>query len=434
MDLTRLVSRSIVPLGLACSAAACSASGDGSMASRRTGLAGAAEGDTLGENPGGLDLGGGAMPSEGAGLDLGNGVTTSTGGDGRACVTTSAEAVLMSEPVDIILVLDNSGSMEDELQAVEENININFANILQQSGIDYRVILISRHRQEARAASEEASTSICVSSPLSGLSVCPAEEPVLSERFFQYSIKIESTDSFDRILETYGPGGEEDKFDFAPNGWSQWLRPDARKVFLEMTDDNAAMPVDTFLILLTALAPDQFGPDPNNLNFVWHSIVGVGEKANPTDAYLPGEPINTALCTGNDNDVENAGESYQDLSIRTGGLRLPLCQFTAYDVVFQTIAQQVVVSSGIACEFDLPAAPEGSTLALDQIAVAYQPGDGSSSVQFGQAASVGACQANAFYLDNQRVVLCPETCSAINVDPFAQVDVLFTCESQIILR
>ena len=46
--------------------------------------------------------------------------------------------------------------------ADDQNINVNFASILNNAGVDYRVILLSRHRVEDRSASESASTSICV--------------------------------------------------------------------------------------------------------------------------------------------------------------------------------------------------------------------------------------------------------------------------------
>src|SRR5690606_6338718 len=108
-----------------------------------------------------------------------------------ACVIDQEEAEIVRQPVDIILLLDNSGSMADELEAVEANINVNFASILASRDVDYHMILISRHRQEPRDESEEASTSICVSSPLSGLDSCDdAEQPAFTERFFQYSTKL----------------------------------------------------------------------------------------------------------------------------------------------------------------------------------------------------------------------------------------------------
>jgi hypothetical protein len=355
------------------------------------------------------------------------------------CVKSTAQATLIQLPVDIILLLDNSGSMSDELGAVEANINGNFAEILASSGVDYRMILISRHRQEPRDESEEASTSICVASPLSGLDDCSnADAPAFSERFFQYSTKLESDDSFDVLLDTYAPpfdsSDREEKFDRAPLGWSTWLRPGTKKVFLEMTDDDEDMPVADFVQTLLGAAPEPFGADPEHPSFVFHSIVGVAEKQDPTQPYLSSEPINDATCTGNDNEVQNAGQSYQELSRMTGGLRFPLCQFGAYDVVFRTIAEDVVQRRGIECDFEIPPTPPGrGDIDLETVALEYGSSAGGAVIQFGQAPTPATCQANAFYIDSQRVHLCPEACSAISNDPTASVSVLFTCESQLIV-
>lgn len=356
----------------------------------------------------------------------------------EACVITKDEATFVRQPVDIILLLDNSGSMSDELGAVEANINESFASILTSSDVDYRVILISRHRQEPRDESEEASTSICVTSPLSGLADCEeADEPMFSERFFQYSTKLESSDSFDVLLDTYAPPFDDDereeKFDQAPSGWSAWLRQGAKKVFLEMTDDDEDMPIAEFIASLSGMAPEHFGSDPQSPGFVFHSIIGVAEKSTPTDAYLPDEPVQAETCTGNDNDVENSGESYQELSRITGGLRFPLCQFGAYDVVFRSIAEDVVLTREIACDVEVPPGPPGLELDLDNVAIEYFGGAGAAPVQFGQAPDLASCQADAFYIAEGRLNLCPETCSAIRRDRTASMTVLFTCESQIIV-
>jgi hypothetical protein len=355
-----------------------------------------------------------------------------------ACIIDRAGAALVKEPVDIVLVLDNSGSMADELAAVEQNINVNFAAILAESGIDYRVILVSRHRREVRDDSGESSTSICVSSPLSAATDCDdTGRPAFSERFFHYSVKVESTDSFDVLLDTFAPpfqnSGREDKFDQAPDGWSAWLRPSAKKVFLEMTDDAAEMASASFVEQLTALSPAAFGT-PDAPRFVFHSIVGVVEKDPPTAAYLPEEPLVSERCEGNANDVENAGAPYQELSRLTGGLRFPLCQFDGFDVVFRSIAEDVVVTSGVACDFAIPTPPAGQTLNLDQLAVSLARADGSGALQLGQTQSLAECQAGAFYIAGDRINLCPAACEAVRSDPSSDVEVLFTCKSTFLPR
>ncbi len=356
----------------------------------------------------------------------------------EACAVSSEPAGLVRQPVDLILLLDNSGSMSDELEAVEANINANFAAILAQSDIDYRIILISRHRQGPRSESGESSTSICVPAPLSGLLSCDAAPaPILSERFFQYSTKLESDDSFDILLDTFAPPFESDerqeKFDNAPLGWSAWLRPTAKKVFLEVTDDNEDMPLADFLRDLTAMAPEQFGAGAESPSFVFHSIVGLAEKTDPTLPYLPDEPVQLLTCSGGASQVSNSGPTYQELSRLTGGLRFSLCQFGAYDVVFRRIAEDVALTSSVSCDFPMPAAPAGSELDLAKLALQYDPSDGSASRQLAQAPVPSACQPDAFYLVGDRVHLCPDTCSLIQADPAALVDVLFTCESQLLI-
>src|SRR5262245_3392301 len=63
-------------------------------------------------------------------------------------------------PPDIVLVVDNSGSMVEEVYDVERNINFNFSPILSKSGVDYRVILFSSH-------GDSRTQKICVGPPLS---------------------------------------------------------------------------------------------------------------------------------------------------------------------------------------------------------------------------------------------------------------------------
>jgi hypothetical protein len=420
---------------LALASVGCSAS-DADSSSPRVGAGGAGDFFMPAPSLGGTAGGSPTAPGQAPGM---NDFVDPAPGDGQvdvedACVVNTAQAEFVQQAVDIILMLDNSGSMADELQAVEENLNVNFASILASSGVDYRVILLSRHRRQGRDVEEEASTSVCVTTPLSALADCTAApEPVFSDRFFQYSTKLESTDSFDIMLDSYLPPFDaEDQFELAPDGWSAWLRPGAKKVFLELTDDNEDMPVAEMLRQLTSMAPEHFGSDPANPTFVFHSIIGIAEKTPPTDAYLPSEPVEMGVCTGNSNGVDNAGATYQELSRLTGGLRFPLCEFDAFDVVFRTIAQDVVLTSNIACDFAIPPPPQGLTLDLANVAIQYAPGNGSAAVQFGQAPTLDACQPNAFYVANDRLNLCPDACTNIRRDPRANIAVLFTCESQIL--
>jgi hypothetical protein len=134
-------------------------------------------------------------------------------------------------PVDIILVVTNTATMMDEIQALERTLDNSFAQVLAQGGVDYRIILLSGHGSSAT------DQSICVQSPLSGNGNCtsPAACPLNGPRFFHYSTAVRAHDSLSVILTTYNapdPCGE------APQGWSQWLRPGAARVFIEVTDSE----------------------------------------------------------------------------------------------------------------------------------------------------------------------------------------------------
>jgi hypothetical protein len=402
----------------------CSAQGDN--ASRRGTSDAPASGGAAGS---GVQVGVGGA---GGGLSIGGLGTVPTGGigSGQECAVSQAKADLVREAVDVIMVIDTSGSMRDEAQAIEDNVNENFASILDERGVDYRVILIARHREGPRAVTGPDSTAICISSPLGG-GTCPSANPTFGARFFHFNEKIESTTSLDFILSAYR--GQDDSTPVAA-GYAGWLRPGAKKVFLEQTDDNALLPVATFLDSLTQMAPEHFGADPAAPKFVFHSITGIAQKVPPTDPWLPNEDIVTAKCVGGGNTVANAGESYQQLSRLTGGLRFPLCEFAGFDVVFRRIAEDVITRTRVACDFDIPAPPAGKQLDLDKVAVNYTKGDGSGSVQYGQAASVTDCQADAFYIQGERIQLCPDTCALVQADTMAAVNVVFACESTIIVK
>jgi hypothetical protein len=362
--------------------------------------------------------------------------------EGDACAVERAATVESKDPVDIIVIVDNSASMGDELAATERNINESFAQILEDSGLDYRVIALTLHRRANRqSGGNQAATMLCVAKPLSDLDDCTsAPEPEFSERFFQYSTRIQSDDSFDVLLDTYAPpfdfDDREDQFGNAPLGWSEWLRPGVKKVVLEMSDGNEDMAPDDFLRAMSELDPESFGADPGQPEFIFHSIVDVVEKVDLTAPYLPGEEVEPATCSSSTtNTLATSGEVYQEVSRLTGGLRFPICQSAAYDVVFREIAGRVIAQSNIACDFPVPEAPEGRTLNLDAVSVAIEhEGTGAETSTLGQARLAADCAADAFYVENDRIRLCPDVCSAVRGEEGARVDVLFGCQSTIIVR
>lgn len=366
----------------------------------------------------GADFNGGPRGPGGKG-DMTAGPGTDDGGlpfdRDAACAQVSADGTLVKKPVDIIFIIDNSGSMTEEIIGVEKNINTNFATIIGQSGLDYRVIMLSHHGQSSLQR-------ICVSAPLSGNPTCtpPPAVPVNTTKFFHYDYDIQSTDSLTKALATYNLA---DSHGLAPMGWSQWLRTEAVKIFVEITDDQSTLAAANFDSMLLAKTPAMFG-NVNMRNYIFHSIIGVANNNPVTKPWLPSDPVQTTKCGAG---AVNTGPQYQDLSKLTGGLRFPICQYANFDGVFQEIAKGVVQGAQVACEFKVPDPPAGQMVNLDTVVVDYTPSGGGANQTFTQVPNAAACTSGSFYIDMGKIVLCPQTCTTVKGDVMAKVKVLFDC-------
>jgi len=367
-------------------------------------------------------------------------------------------ATLNKDPVDIVLIVDNSCSMGEEMKAVQTNINPSFAQPLTKAGLDYRVILIGEHGQPDQA-------SLCIDPPLGGSScagvgidVAPTNNPPV---FFHYDNNdVESWDSWCKIMDWYD---KPDRYNLAPNGWSGWLRASARKSFVEISDDRvdctypstaaaypacnlngpkcfddgntqlaeAPLAAQQFDLELLALSSLQFGTVQSR-NYVWHSVVGVMKNsASPTGAYDPTEALvpNTAKCPT----AVNAGLGYQALSMLTGGLRFPVCEGVGFDAVLETLAERIV-GEATHCDVPLPDPPSGKELDLAALAMQYTLGTG-SPVPLNLVADVSQCGPTAFYLAagsdggaNGSLVLCPGLCTQLKTDSSAKLEIVATCK------
>lgn len=331
------------------------------------------------------------------------------------CVTESWQAGLQTRPVDIIFVIDNSGSMREEIAAIRANINTNFAQVMENAGVDYRVIVISSHG-EGNAFDAD----ICVEAPLSGTQCNPVPDaPANSERLFHYDTRIGSDDSLRRVLGTYS---QSDPHGLAPGGWGGWLRENAFKVFIEFTDDDSSMSALAFDEALLALAGSPFGT-AGSRNYVFHSVVGLSPKETAAP-YVPGEPLQPFVC----GTAENNGEEYQRLSLVTGGLRYPVCDAESYNAIFNAAALEIVEVSSIACSLPFLSPPEG--FRIDDSRLAFELRLPTSEFTISRVDSASSCTEHAFYLSDFGMELCPQTCSLIKAAQSGELRALAECDVQ----
>lgn len=343
-------------------------------------------------------------------LDLGPGADLPDDTEGVECAAQMLEAEVSFVPVDVLLVIDTSSSMNDAINAVEQSINADFAQIMGNSGLDYRVIVAGDYPPGEQL-------DICISMPLSGTDCNPPPAiPAITDRYFHYDGSTGSSNFLQSIIAWYSA---PDPFGLAPGGISDWLRPEANKIILAMTDGNSAAgntaDGDAFDAELLALPGNLFG-SAGMRNYVFYSFISMPVNNPPTAPWLPADPI------------AGQGGSIQQVSVLSGGWRFPLSQAADFDVVFQQIAQGVVESTPVACSFPIPAPPEGETIDPDTIEVDYLPGGVGPAQTFHQVVGPGDCAADAFYIDSDTVFLCPDACTLVQGDQTARLDVRYGCD------
>lgn len=417
------------------------------------GCGSSSEGNPITSSSGGGDTssGGSNAGGDGQGGDIFNNTGGGMGQGGmESCAQEEAEASLVNRPVDIIFVIDNSGSMQAEIEEVEEQINANFATIINAAvpAIDYRVVMVSDY-------GDSASRDICIAAPLGGIpdadndghcDSIPAQ-PVNTANFFHHSQSVGSHDALCRLLESYTTG---DEYGLQPNGYQDVLRDDSFKFFVVITDDgvscssngqsysdgNSAMGGDTVAQQwdadVLALGPQHFGTITER-NYAFWSIIAqepymptgmnpYGEPA-PPDATLA--PITTGECTPS---AVDPGTGYQGLSILTGGYRYPTCGLD-YTAIFTQIAEGVIQGAQVPCEFAIPDPPPGETLDLSTVQVKYSS-MGTEVATFNQVPGPGDCAPDSFYIDvaADTIVFCPQTCDVVQADEDAEIGIVFGCE------
>lgn len=303
-----------------------------------------------------------------------------------ACAGTEVTADFVQLPTDIIWVVDQSGSMNQETAYVQAKIN-DFVSQISASNIDYRVIMV---------ATPTGTNAICVPGPLGGAS-CGN-----NTQFRLVNVRIGSTNGPSLAISNYSL-------------YSDFLRPNATKHFVFVTDDNSAMSAANFTNGVNALQPSGM--------FTGFKVHGIYAYGGTTSAGCTG-PFGTGAATGT---------VYTTLVTQTGGARGVICQ-DDWAQVFQDITAAVVSGSQVACELAVPAPMQGETIDPAKVNVKYQ--SGSSSETLGQVQTVNDCSASGgwYYDDNAaptKITLCPTTCSSVQSDPDANLKIELGCSTQL---
>ncbi|MCK5799137.1 MAG: VWA domain-containing protein [Deltaproteobacteria bacterium] len=173
-----------------------------------------------------------------------------------------------SRPVDIVWVIDQSGSMTSEIAGVKANMNA-FAQFISAQKVDYHVLVLAQRGT--------GTYDICIPQPLGGPNCTDGQ------RFRQISQRIGSRDSLAKI-QTYI--GQLEGF----------MRPGSIRHFIAVTDDESSVKANDFHQFIKSRGPDY-------ADYVFHGIVG----------------LNSGGC------VARPGQQYVDLANMTHGLKFHIC-------------------------------------------------------------------------------------------------------------
>ena len=383
----------------------------------------------LGTDPNNPDTDGDGVP-DGIEVEVGSDPTDATD---DSCAGDSAMATQGKKPADIIVIIDNSGSMGEESDEVELRINGDLAARLEAKMVDYRVIMLADFGQPD--GTDATDPTLCIGPPLSPqdcmAAMLPAKPPE-GPRYRHYDQHVDSKDSLTvAVREFDDPAGDDGLRSGAaqyPGGWGRLLRTDSIKFFMEISDDNAndgsTGAVNTAAGFDTQIRQKYMTmyPTASPLEYVFHSIIGV--ESNPNGkVWLPTDPLRTMQCTPG---AVNAGPIYQDLSINSKGLRFPLCDRTEFDAIFNAIADDVIDGVTLPCTYDPDPTGQGQ-VDVNRSAVVYKPGGGSTFERFTRVDSADQCVDGAFYIVDQTFELCPATCSRVGADPAGKVTIRVGC-------
>lgn len=190
--------------------------------------------------------------------------------------------------LDLVIALDSSGSMANEVVFVQNELN-NFAQYFLSASVDLNIVLIA------------SSPGFCIPAPL-GSGTCPADENLPAYRHIDQTVG--STNALQLIIDHY-------------DNWEPSLRDDALHAFMVISDDNASGTVNDVDGAIKFL-------DARLAAYKFYAIV----------ASLDPDPVNTNKCNGFS---ANAGSLYIDLATSTGGTWSDLCDQN-FNVSFTDLA------------------------------------------------------------------------------------------------
>jgi hypothetical protein len=177
-------------------------------------------------------------------------------------------------------------------------------------------------------------------------------------------------------------------------------------------------------IVIFATDGDPTECDPQDMPSI-DAIAAAGFNGTPKiRTYVIG--VGTSLS--NLNGIANAGGTTSAFMVDTGG--------NVQQQFLQAMNQ--IRGAALGCTYQIPDTGDAGAPDFTKVNVQYTPGTGGAAQGIPMAPSQASCPPNgdAWYYDNAsaptKIILCPYTCNRITPDSSGQVDILLGCQTQII--
>jgi hypothetical protein len=310
------------------------------------------------------------------------------------CAEVSSTPETILEPVDIVIAIDNSGSMDFEANFVQDYMN-DFSTQIVSAGVDAHIVLIS-------GTSTSSDNGICIDVPL-GSGSCPDDSN--PPNYLHVPQNISSTDSLQQIYSTHSQ-------------WADMIRPGSHRHFMVVSDDNADDSAAQFHTWMESVDP------PIDL-FRFHAI---SASVGPIVA------VATNFCVlGIIPLTANKGEVYEDLvAWPPEGVYGDLC-LQDFAPVFDELAT-VVTDVSIVCEWEIPEPPDDMEFVADEVNVMFYDQDSVEHlIPYVESPADCDLVEHGWYYDDPddptMIILCPQTCDWVQGQEDAEIQIAFGCET-----
>jgi len=322
------------------------------------------------------------------------------------CTALAETAANTRGPADVIIAIDNTPSMYNEIEEVRANMN-RFSEMVVNEGLDLNIVVIACYTEDCLRQSSW--HTICIDPPVGADGACLDTGNLDDSRpphYLHVNSSVESTKGLLSILDTH-------------DQWGGMLRDGSAKHVVMVSDDNDEMPSAQFMQDFVAL-------DSRLAGFQFHGIFAYLSKEEAC-AIDETEPCCEFSAP------EGEGAIYKELVALTNGVSGDMC-LQDFDDVFAEFATAVVASARLNCEWSIPEPPDGMELHADLVNVEYTDGSGQRFL-IGRVPSIDQCDQveHAWYYDNPDaptlIRICPQTCEWIQDQPEAAIHVQFGCET-----